>query len=53
MVYLILILLSSSIIVLFLFSIPIGLILETYDNVYGITYQCNENVVVCNGDDDR
>jgi Ca2+-binding RTX toxin-like protein len=45
------ILLSSSIIVLFLLSIPLGLILETYDNVYGITYQYNENVVVCNGEE--
>ena len=45
------ILLLSSIIVLFLFSIPLGLMLETYDNVYGITYQCNENVVVCNGEE--
>ena len=51
MIHLTMILLLSSIIVLFLFSIPLGLMLETYDNVYGITYQCNENVVVCNGDD--
>ena len=53
MMYLILILSLLLVIVLFLLSIPLGLILETYDNVYGITYQCNENVVVCNGDDDR
>ena len=48
MIYFTMILLLLSI-VLFLFSFPIGFILEN-GNVYGITYSCNENVLVCNGD---
>ena len=36
------------IIVLF-FSVPIGFILEN-DDVYGITYSCDVNTVICIGD---
>jgi Ca2+-binding RTX toxin-like protein len=39
------------IIVLFLFSVPIGLILENYEDAYGLTYLCDERVTVCNGDE--
>ncbi len=39
-----------SLTIIFIFSIYIGLILEN-DNVYGLEYWCDENVLVCNGDE--
>ena len=37
-------------IIVIFFSFPIGLILEN-ENVYGITYWCDQPVVVCTGDE--
>ena len=36
--------------IIFIFSLYIGLILEN-DDVYGLEYWCDENVLVCNGDE--
>src|SRR5215216_129283 len=43
-------LIMLSLTIVLIFSIPVSLILENND-VYGLKYWCDENVLVCNGDE--